>query len=399
MNAPYPGRSFAAATRPLHVLIIGGGIGGLALAQGLRREGVSAAVYERDRSLTSRLQGYRVHISPGGSRALHECLPPHLFDAFDRTCGKPARAIHFMTERMRPLLSIDADMVANDDAIARHRSVSRITLRQVLTAELGDLHFGNTLVRYEERAGKVVACFEDGTTAEGDILVAADGAGSRVRRQFLPQAPLIDTGVAAIGGKVFLDAARGRIASPLRDGMCLVAARDGISLFVALQEVSQSVGAIGINEPDEPSRALFENTRSYVMWGLGATRAKLGLEDGGAHDPARLAAMASRAVAHWAAEFRELIALADPATLSQFAIRTSTAVGPWPTGRVTLLGDAIHAMTPYRGIGANMALEDAVGLQTVDAGPVSLTLQRLAFRAIDHLPPVKRRMAARMGRD
>src|SRR5215471_15453114 len=119
MNAPCRHQSFDAAVRPLRVVIIGGGIGGLALAQGLRREGISAAVYERDRSLTSRLQGYRVHISPGGSRALHECLPPHLFDAVDRTCGKPARAIHFMTEEMRPLLSIEAAMVKNDDAIAR----------------------------------------------------------------------------------------------------------------------------------------------------------------------------------------------------------------------------------------------------------------------------------------
>src|SRR5215467_6422251 len=210
MNAPYPTRSFDGATAPLHVLIVGGGIGGLALAQGLKREGISVAVYERDRSLTSRLQGYRVHISPGGSRALHECLPPHLFDSFDRTCGKPGRAIHFMTEQMKPLLSIEAAMVKNDDAIARHRSVSRITLRQVLLAELDDVHLGKTFVRYAERGGKVVAHFEDGTCAEGDILVAADGSGSRVRRQFLPDASLIDTGVAAIGGKVFLDEHRAR---------------------------------------------------------------------------------------------------------------------------------------------------------------------------------------------
>src|SRR3974390_2606029 len=332
MTAPYPIRSFDAATAPLHVLIIGGGIGGLALAQGLKRAGASATLYERDRSLASRLQGYRVHISPGGSRALHECLPPKLFDAFDRTCGKPARAIHFMTEHMRPLLSLDAGLVKNDDAIARHRSVSRITLRQVLMAELADLHLGKTFVRYEECGGRVVAHFADGTRAAGDILVAADGAGSRVRRQFLPDAGLIDTGVAAIGGKVFLDRHRDRIAPALRDGMCLVAGRDGVSLFVAMQNVQEMQeeqegiagdGAIGANEPGR-AEAVFENTRSYVMWGLGAARARLGV-DANEHDPARLADIAARAVAGWAPAFRDLIARADPTTLSQFAIRTSPA--------------------------------------------------------------------------
>jgi 2-polyprenyl-6-methoxyphenol hydroxylase-like FAD-dependent oxidoreductase len=205
--------------------------------------------------------------------------------------------------------------------------------------------------------------------------------------------------------------------------------------------VSETAGAIGINEPgSDQAGAVFENTRSYVMWGLGATRDKLGPDGGGEHDPARLATIASRAVAGWAPGLRELIALADPTTLSQFAIRTSTPVGPWPTGRVTLIGDAIHAMTPYRGIGANMALEDAVRLkralvaaargerdllgaigayeadmrdygfravrnslramrQTVDAGLLSLTAQRLMFRAIDRVPVLKRWMAAGMGRD
>ena len=61
-----------------HVAIIGGGIGGLCLAQGLNKAGVSVTVYERDRTRTDRLQGYRIHISPKGSRALYECLPAHL---------------------------------------------------------------------------------------------------------------------------------------------------------------------------------------------------------------------------------------------------------------------------------------------------------------------------------
>ena len=75
----------------LHVLIVGGGIGGLALAQGLKKSGVSVAVYERDRTPSDRAQGYRVHIDPAGSLALHECLTPELFDAFARTCGQPSQ--------------------------------------------------------------------------------------------------------------------------------------------------------------------------------------------------------------------------------------------------------------------------------------------------------------------
>src|SRR5258706_14073159 len=63
-----------------HVGIIGGGIGGLALAQGLKKAGIGVALYERDRTPTDRLQGYRVHISPKGSVALHHCPPPHPLD-------------------------------------------------------------------------------------------------------------------------------------------------------------------------------------------------------------------------------------------------------------------------------------------------------------------------------
>jgi salicylate hydroxylase len=184
----------AASHSDLRVIVIGGGIGGLALAQGLKKAGVGVSVYERDRTRTDRVQGYRVHINPAGSRALHACLPPHLFEAFTRTCGKPSRGIRFLTERGDVLLSLGMstlDAMSGDD-INRHRSVSRITLRQVLLSGLDDtVHFGKAFTRYEELAGgRIAAQFEDGTTAEGDVLVAADGGGSRVRRQFLPRQDL-----------------------------------------------------------------------------------------------------------------------------------------------------------------------------------------------------------------
>ena len=429
-------------SEPFHVVIIGGGIGGLTLAQGLKRAGVSAAVYERDRTPTDRLQGYRVHISPTGGLALHECLTPHLFEVFDRTCGAPRSAVRFFTEQMRLLLAFDGDLVASTDPVARHRSASRITLRQVLLAELGNVHFGKTFQRYEEQGGRIVAYFEDGTRAEGDVLVAADGGGSRVRRQFLPDAQRVETGVIGIAGKIFLDTARDRIARPLLEGISLVAARGGLGLFVAIQEMTG--GPIGDVGGDEPALAgsgnLYENTRSYLMWALSAKREKFGLPDVERADSAALATSAARAMSGWSRAFRELVGLADPTTISCLPIRTSGPVAPWRTGRVTLLGDAIHSMTPYRGIGANVAIKDAARLkrallathrgecdlvdaihdyeagmldygfravrnslkamhQTVTDSLPTLMLSRLKLCAINALPPVKQIVARRLGEE
>lgn len=425
-----------------HVLIIGGGIGGLALAQGLRKAGISAAVYERDRTLGDRLQGYRVHISPTGSRALYECLQPSLFQIFDRSCGAPNRAVRFFTERMRPLLTFDGDLVAGADPIARHRAVSRITLRQVLMSGLDGLHLGKAFERYEENGDRVIARFADGSTAEGDVLVAADGGGSRVRRQFLPQARRIDTGVVGIAGKIFLDAARGRIAPPLLDGISLVAAQGGFGLFVATQEITgDEIDGIGGNEPAVPGTGrLYENRRSYLMWALNARREKFGLAEPERTEPGALTEAAVRAMAGWSRALRDLVGLTDPTTLACLPIRSSLPVPPWPTRRVTLIGDAIHAMTPFRGIGANVALKDAVRLkralvaaargerglldaigdyeadmrdygfravrnslramrQTVNDSALALGFSRMLMRAIDALPPVKRRLARRLGEE
>jgi salicylate hydroxylase len=443
MTAPVRAQTFAAAAAPLSVVVIGGGIGGLCLAQGLKKAGVKVAVYERDRTATDRLQGYRVHISPAGSRALNECLPPHLFEAFDRTCGKPTRAMRFLTEDMDVLLSLSTEF-ASADPIARHRSVSRISLRQVLLAELDDVvRFDKTFTHYEEISddGRVVAHFADGSWAVGDVLIAADGGGSRVRRQLLPHAPRLDTGVVGIAGKVFLDAARRKLAPILLDGLCLVAARNA-GLFVAMQELNDDapIAGVGGNDP-EAVGTHFDNTRSYVMWAVGARRAQLGLADDiDALDHEALRRIALDVMAMWDDRFRELVRLSDCDTINILPIRTSAPVAPWPSGRVTLIGDAIHAMTPYRGIGANVALKDATLLcralvaaqrgeqelvaaigayetqmrdygfkavanslaamhQMVDTNALGRALSRTMFRVVDRLPAAKRAMFRRMGNE
>src|SRR5260370_33180139 len=65
---------------PFDVVIIGGGLGGLCLAQGLTKAGIRVTVYERDASAQFRDQGYRTSLKDTGARALRECLPQHLFD-------------------------------------------------------------------------------------------------------------------------------------------------------------------------------------------------------------------------------------------------------------------------------------------------------------------------------
>jgi salicylate hydroxylase len=434
--------------RDFHVIIVGGGIGGLTLAQGLKKAGISAAVYERDRTPTDRLQGYRVHIDPTGSRALHACLPSTLFGTFARTCGKRSRGIRFLTEDCDVLLSVslsDMGVTSNDD-IGQHRSVSRITLRQVLLSDLDNaVHFGKTFTRYEERPdGRVIAYFEDGTSAEGDFLVAADGGNSRVRRQLLPHAERLDTGVIGIAGKIFLDqATRLKIAPLLLDGLSLVSAKGGIGLFVALQELNivEAPGKIGGNDDQAGADVHFDNTRSYLMWALSARRGVFGLNgDRGAIEGEKLRAVALRTMGAWSDRFKDLVRLSDPSTLSLITIRTSVPIAPWQTGRVTLIGDAIHSMTPYRGIGANIALKDAWRLrdaivqvcrdkrelteavhdyetemvrygfaavqnsrrameQTLSTNAARRSISRAALRVIDKLPPLKRRMFQSTGDD
>ena len=358
---------------PLHVVIIGGGIGGLTLAQGLKKSGVSTAVYERDRTRTDRVQGYRVHINPTGSLALHECLPADLFEAFTRTCGRPTDGFRFVTEQMKVLLALDgrnAPARFRGDGVAQHRSVSRITLRQVLLSGLEDtVHFGKTFVRYEESPlGRIVAHFEDDSTAEGEVLVAADGGGSRIRRQFLPHAERIDTGIAAIAGKVFLDDENCRLIAPeLRSALTLASGKGGYSLFVALQDIDgAAINGIGGNDESAAAGTHFDNSRSYLMWAFGAKREKLGLDGGNIErmsgEDLRSTALRVMTQRSWDERFRALIRLADAETIDAIAIRTSVPIAAWQTQCVTLLGDAIHAMTPYRGIGANIALKDAVRL-------------------------------------
>jgi len=105
----------------------------------------------------------------------------------------------------------------------------------------------------------------------------------------------------------------------------------------------------------------------YLMWAVSAQHDQFPVSDAGlvALDPGGLHEVAATMISKWHPELRELVAHADGGETFLVRISTSVPVPPWQPSRVTVLGDAIHAMSPARGSGANTALQDAALLSSL----------------------------------
>lgn len=429
----------------MNVLVIGGGTGGLALAHGLKRAGIAVTVFERDALRTDGLHGYRVGIDPDGSRALHALLPKDLYDTFVATRARDPRYFNMLTENLKEVLSLDLPPVT--DPVESEKSISRMTLRQVLLTGLEDVvEFGKEFTRFEQDGDRVTAYFADGTSATGDLLVAADGAHSRVRRQYLPHAKTEETGIIAIAGKLPITAESAELVPPkVFEGISMVNAPRGLFCMLHVMEfqwdrdgnVKNGIGGNTEELIRQWPGLQFDNTRDYINWGLSATADKFPADVMELRGP-ELVEVALGLTTTWHPNLRRLFELTDPGTCFPVNIWTSVPVEPWETSRVTLLGDAIHTMTPGRGVGANTALRDAVNLcrqliavrdgqaelipavheyeakmieygfdaviksraqMTSDdpvhkpvVGRLALAGMRTAMRAVNHLPPAKRRL-------
>jgi 2-polyprenyl-6-methoxyphenol hydroxylase-like FAD-dependent oxidoreductase len=300
------------------------------------------------------------------------------------------------------------------DLADRHHGVSRIMLRQVLLTGLADVvTFGATFERYEVGPdGRVNAHFADRPPATGDLLVGADGANSVVRRQLLPHAKRIDTGVRAIAGKVPLTDATRAALPPALTGRanCVLPRRNGF-LFTAVWHGDRQ------GDPTD-----------YTFWAYADAAGRFPDLNGG-----DLTQVVLEKIRSWSPHLRELVERSDPATVNALVVRSATPVPAWPTGPVTLLGDAIHNMTPMAGIGANTALRDAELLsrrlgsaqphravagyeremrdygfaavktslrnarQAGSGNPVARGAFRTVLRTVNAVPALKRRMSAGLG--
>lgn len=278
-----------------------------------------------------------------------------------------------MPDRLHPLLHAISGEIAGpgrtvDDQLVELGSVpprdegllfDRHVLRHLLLAGLVDrVHFGRQLVRYVTQPdGTVRAIFVDGTVTSADLLVGADGMGSTVRRQLLPDIPDEQVGVqGAIGRTMMSDRFAGLV--------------PGWTTMVMSGEGRLFLGKMPFRRPPREAAAELApdvelpDIASYVRWVmLLPTEHAARLAPTGTHGRAAIDALLNL-MRGWHPDLRALMEHADSENSGIGPLRILAPVGPWPTGAVTLLGDAAHP-TPPGGIGANLAFRDARGLTEV----------------------------------
>jgi 2-polyprenyl-6-methoxyphenol hydroxylase-like FAD-dependent oxidoreductase len=415
----------------MNVIIAGAGLSGLALAHGLGQAGLDVRVLERRPSPADQPASYGIHLNRDGLRALRACLPAANWDQLIASSVPAPDVVRFRDQQLRTLAVIDHEDPAADPAVHR-RAVSRGALRDALLAGLNTttgratdvVQWGHAVTGYgHDPDGGLLVRGQDGTERPADLLVGADGSNSRVRAQRLPGLDRQELGILNIAGRVPLTAElSARLPATLTDGSVnnIVPAGPGW-MFAATWRID--TGAV-------PAGATPDPATFFLVWAWAAGRSSYPA-DVDQRTPAQLRELVADRVARWSPAIRHLVAVTDPATIAPVSLRTMPQLSPWAPSDVTLLGDAIHNMTPMAGIGANIALRDADQLRQdlLAPGPDDLTarvgayedqmrgyanqalalstrnarnaastrrLPRLAFRSVlrvaEAVPPAKRRL-------
>jgi salicylate hydroxylase len=350
----------------LRVLIAGGGMGGLLLAHGLRRGGVDCEVFEREPRDGWR-SGYLLNLDGDGDLALARCLPPTLYELFVRSCSRTTAGhdVAVVTDREGNELSKMRHVGAPTGGERPPTGIDRRTFRHILLAGLDEVvHHGREVVGFDADATGVIVKLADGGAVSGDVLVAADGVGSAVRRQLLPDTPIVPAPVGALGlfGRSPLS---DEILAELPDGVyaAYTIARDergtllGLGRYDPRQLPPEAAAELGLEVAFDPI-APYMMLSGGIPQGMEVPPPAAWTDD----TPREMHAAMVAAVADWHPAIRGLVERVQLDMLFSHPFRRLDPSPPWPTSHVTLVGDAIHAMLPTLGKGANMAMRNAAVL-------------------------------------
>ena len=305
------------------VVIIGAGIGGLAAALALQRQGMEVEVYERSPELME--IGAGLNLSPNALKALRYLGVEN--DAIAAGCRADRQIIRsWRTGRMI------AQNERGDQAAMRfgagYLTIHRADLQMILAAALAGepLNFGATCIEVLTHDGTAIARFADGRDVEADIIIGADGIHSAVRASlFGADAPQF-TGCICWRGLVPAEALAHH---PMRSEMMAWWGPHGHVVHYPVRQgklvnfVAHYDSDVWLDESWTRECDRTELMKTYEQW----------------HSSLLLLFESSERYYTWA--------LFDRDPLEQ-----------WGRGRATLLGDAAHPMLPYLGQGAGMAIED-----------------------------------------
>jgi 2-polyprenyl-6-methoxyphenol hydroxylase-like FAD-dependent oxidoreductase len=302
-----------------HVLIIGGGIGGLAAAVALRRAGVRATVFERAPELLE--IGAGLSLWPNAIRAL---------ERLDLAAPLTARGVPesdggVRTWRGDPLFitsTHELERRYGARTLAVHRADLQATLVEAL--DPGALRLGAECVGFTQDAAGVTARFADGSESRGDALIGADGIRSIVRARLWGDPRPRYAGYTAW-----------RAVVPFDHDHLPAGESWGCGRRFGIVPMSQDrVYWFATENAPEGTPAVTHSRKRHL----------------------------AELFAGWHAPIPELIAATDEAAILHHDLYDLRPLRRWTRGRATLLGDAAHAMTPNLGQGACQAIEDAVVL-------------------------------------
>ncbi|KAF7933050.1 uncharacterized protein EAE97_008817 [Botrytis byssoidea] len=344
------------------VLIAGAGLGGLCLAQGLKKAGIDFHVYERDQASDYRLQGYRIRIHSEGTDALQQCLPDDIYQLFEDTCAEmrlgPGSQADPLTGEILP--PQPQQFGKGPPPMFRNaRTVDRRVFRDVLLTGLENyVSFGKEFSHYTtNNSDSITIIFSDHTSATGTLLIGADGVHSRVRKQFLPSHIPLDTGGRIIYGKTPLSTELTDTFPPeMLKSMSIIRDPHGPIPSITLLE------PITFKLPPASSPPLpIALPYPYIYWVTSTQESDLARLSPPHLTPQSLSQSLS---SHFHPSLHPLFTHQSPAQTSLLPISTHPSPLPsWPsTPTITLLGDAAHAMPPTGASGCVTALRDAGNL-------------------------------------